>query len=211
MQATLEPQIIETLVHGECADVFAVLGIHPLDEGWVVRAFLPDAAGVRVVERGKQSTRFPAVKIHAEGLFEARIAGRSIPFAYDLEVTDAQGAVRCCRDPYSFWPQFAPDDQHLFNEGTHYRAHEVLGAHPRCIDEMAGTYFAVWAPSARRVSVVGDFNGWDGRRHCMRPLGASGIWELFVPEVGAGALYKYEILSRRRRRAAQERSLCLCD
>ncbi len=196
MQATLEPQTIEALVRGECANVFAVLGMHPLDDGWIVRTFLPDAAHVRVVERGGQGASFPAAKIHAEGLFEARIACRSTPFAYHLEVTDAQGVVRDCRDPYSFWPQFAPQDQYLFNEGTHYHAYEVLGAHPRCIDGTAGTYFAVWAPSARRVSVVGDFNGWDGRRHCMRPLGAAGVWELFIPEVGAGALYKYEILSR---------------
>ena len=196
MHTTLAPQTIEALVHGECADVFSTLGMHPLDDGWVVRAFLPDAASVRVVERDGQNASFPAAKIHADGLFEARITGRSTPFAYHLEVTSAQGAVRYCRDPYSFWPQFAPQDQYLFNEGTLYRAYEMLGAHPRCIDETEGTYFAVWAPSARRVSVVGDFNGWDGRRHCMRLLGASGVWELFVPEVGAGALYKYEILSR---------------
>ena len=196
MQATLDPQIVEALLHGECADVFAYLGMHPLDEGWVVRVFWPDAASVQVVERGGQGASFQAAKTHAEGLFEARIAGRSSPFAYHLAVTDAQGAVRCCRDPYSFWPQLASQDQYLFNEGTHYRAYEVLGARPRCIDGAEGTYFAVWAPNARRVSAVGDFNHWDGRRHCMRSQGASGVWELFVPEVGAGALYKYEILSR---------------
>ena len=194
MQVTLEPQTIEALVHGEFADVFSALGMHRLDEGWVVRAFLPAATSVRIVERDGQNASFPAAKIHADGLFEARLTGRSEPFAYHLEVTDAQGEVRYCRDPYSFWPQFAPQDQYLFNEGTLYRAYEMLGAHPRCIDGTEGTYFAVWAPSARRVSVVGDFNGWDGRQHCMRSLGASGVWELFVPEVGAGALYKYEIL-----------------
>ncbi len=189
-------ETIEALVRGECADVFSTLGMHPLDGGWVVRAFLPAAASVRVVERGGQGASFPATQIHAAGLFEAQVPDRSTPFAYHLAVTDAQGAVRCCRDPYSFWPQLAPHDQYLFNEGTHYRACEVLGAHRRCIDETEGTYFAVWAPTARRVSVVGDFNGWDGRPHCMRSAGASGVWELFVPEVGAGALYKYEILSR---------------
>lgn len=192
----MQAQTIEALVLGECADAFAVLGMHPLDGEWVVRAFLPAAASVQVVERGGQNARFPAAKIHAEGLFEARLAGRSTPFPYHLAVTDAQGAVRYSRDPYSFWPQLTPQDQYLFNEGTHCRAYEVLGAHPRCIDGAAGTLFAVWAPNARRVSVVGDFNGWDGRRHCMRPLGAAGIWELFVPAVDAGALYKYEILSR---------------
>ena len=196
MQATLDPQIMEALLHGECADVFAHLGMHPLDEGWVVRVFWPEAASVRVVEQGGQGASFQATQTHAEGLFEARIAGRRSPFAYHLAVTDAQGADRCCRDPYSFWPQLASQDQYLFNEGTHCRAYEMLGAHPRCIDGAEGTYFAVWAPNARRVSAVGDFNNWDGRRHCMRSLGASGVWELFVPEVGAGALYKYEILSR---------------
>ena len=196
MQTTLDPQIMEALLHGECADVFSHLGMHPLDEGWVVRVFWPEAASVRVVERGGQEASFEAAKTHAEGLFEARVAGRRSPFAYHLAVTDAQGAVRCGRDPYSFRPQLASQDQYLFNEGTHYRAYEMLGAHPRCIDGAEGTYFAVWAPNARRVSVVGDFNHWDGRPHCMRSLGASGVWELFVPEVGAGALYKYEILSR---------------
>ena len=111
-----------------------------------------------------------------------------------MEIIDGRGESRLYRDPYSFWPQFTADDQYLFNEGTHYRAYEVLGAHPRRVDGVDGTYFAVWAPSARRVSVVGDFNQWDGRRHCMRSLGAAGLWELFVPDVGEGTAYKYEVL-----------------
>lgn len=196
MKSTLEPQVAKALLRAEYADVFAVLGMHPMEEGVVVRVFRPDAAAVRILARGQEAATYQAVRTHPEGIFEAQIAGQQELFAYELEVVDHQGETRRSRDPYSFWPQFNPDDQYLFNEGTHYQAYEVLGAHLRQVDGVDGTYFAVWAPRARRVSVVGDFNQWDGRLHCMRPLGVAGLWEIFVPEVTPGSPYKYELLSQ---------------
>jgi len=195
VDSILEPRDVEALLRAEHVDVFSVLGIHVLAEGLVVRAFLPDAAEIRVVERGGEGALYPATKTYAQGIFEALIADRQQVFSYELEVLDFQGEICHLRDPYSFGPQLKPEDQSLFSAGTHYRAYEVLGADLRCIDAVDGTYFAVWAPSARRVSVVGDFNHWDGRIHCMRrSLGAVGIWELFVPNLGEGSIYKYEVL-----------------
>ena len=169
--------------------------MHAIDGGLAVRALRPGAAAVRVVERGGLEAVYPAARTHAEGLFEAVIADRDELFPYELEIEDYAGHIHRGCDPYSFWLQFSTQDQYLFNEGTHYRAYEVLGVHPRRIDGVDGTYFAVWAANARRVSVVGDFNRWDGRLHAMRPLGSSGLWEIFAPEVGEGSVYKYEILS----------------
>jgi 1,4-alpha-glucan branching enzyme len=97
------------------------------------------------------------------------------------------------RDPYAFLPSLGELDLYLVGEGRHELLYERLGAHPRELDGVSGTSFAVWAPAARSVSVIGDFNSWDGRLHQMRSLGASGVWELFVPDVGEGAHYKYEI------------------
>ena len=195
MKPTLESPEAQALLRAECADPFALLGMHAIDGGLAVRALRPGAAAVRVVERGGLAAVYPAARTHAEGLFEAVIADRDELFPYELEIEDYAGHIHRGRDPYSFWPQFSTQDQYLFNEGTHYRAYEALGAHPRRIDGVDGTYFAVWAPNARRVSVVGDFNRWDGRLHAMRPLGSSGLWEIFAPEVGEGSVYKYEILS----------------
>jgi len=194
-ESTIEPQVVRDLLRAECGDVFAVLGMHAMAEGLVVRALLPDVAAVQVVEQGGAGGVFDAVKTHAEGLFEVHVAGRRELFSYELQIVDSAGEQRRCRDPYSFWPQMACEDQYLFDEGTHCEACEMLGAHPRCVDAVAGVYFALWAPSARRVSVVGDFNGWDGRLHCMRPAGASGLWEIFVPDLAEGALYKFEVLA----------------
>ena len=159
----------------------------------VVRVFLPGVRSVTVVKRRDEPVRYAAEQVGVEGIFEAVIAGEPEFFTYELEVEDGQGRVSRQRDPYSFWPLLSSFDQYLFNEGTHIRAYEKLGAHLRQIDDVDGVYFAVWAPNARRVSVVGDFNNWDGRCHSMRPLGMSGIWEIFVPHIGAGAAYKYEI------------------
>ena len=170
--------------------------MHAIDGGLAVRALRPDAAAVNVIERCGAAAVYPATRMHADGLFEAIIADRDVHFSYELEIEDYEGHTYRVRDPYSFWTQFSTQDQYLFNEGTHHRAYEALGAHPRWVDGTYGTYFAVWAPSAWRVSVVGDFNRWDGRLHAMRPLRSSGLWEIFAPEVGEGSIYKYEILSR---------------
>lgn len=114
-------------------------------------------------------------------------------FAYDLVITDAKGSEHRTRDAYSFLPTLGETDLYLFGQGNERRIYDKLGSHLRVIDGVPGTSFAVWAPNAQRVSVVGDFNGWDGRVHAMRLLGASGIWEIFIPGVREGALYKYEI------------------
>ncbi len=184
---------IESILRAECADPFAVLGMHQTEGILQVRAFLPGADSATVVERGGAG-RWPMQLVASEGLFVASIDDRAEPFAYELEVTEPGGDQRRMRDPYSFWPMLAEEDRYLFNEGKQHGAHRLLGAHPMDVDGVDGTYFAVWAPNARRVSVVGDFNGWDGRRHPMRPLGDSGLWEVFLPQVGVGALYKYELL-----------------
>ena len=122
--------------------------------------------------------------------------GRSQLFGYRLQVTDASGQVREFEDPYSFWPILSDFDLHLFSEGTHLKAYEKLGAHITEIGGTAGVAFAVWAPNARRVSVVGDFNSWDSRRHPMRWRPTGGIWELFIPGLGEGEKYKFDIKSQ---------------
>ena len=115
---------------------------------------------------------------------------------YWLEVHSANGSAFTLKDPYAFLPTLGEHDLHFVGEGTHRRLWDRLGAHPMHHQGVAGTAFAVWAPNAAGVSVVGDFNGWDGRLHPMRSMGGSGIWELFVPEVGEGTRYKFEIRRR---------------
>jgi 1,4-alpha-glucan branching enzyme len=190
----------DALVRGEHDDVFRVLGPHAMETtngvALVVRAFLPDARAVRVRPRdGRPGTR-AMERVHEAGLFEAVFAGQRDPFAYRLEVEDGHGATVELEDPYRFPSTLSDYDRHLLAEGTHYGASDKLGAHLAVLDGVAGTVFAVWAPNARRVSVVGDFNAWDGRRHPMRRHPSNGIWEMFVPGVGEGVRYKYEILSR---------------
>lgn len=132
-----------------------------------------------------------------EGFHECFIPRRREVFAYQLRVTQDNGETRQMHDPYAFLPTLGEQDLYLFNEGTEHRLYDKLGAHLRTVDGVPGVAFAVWAPNARRVSVVGSFNGWDGRYHPMRPLGASGVWELFVPGLRAGELYKFELLDVR--------------
>ena len=117
-------------------------------------------------------------------------------FPYDLAITLGSGEKCRTRDPFSFLPTISEDDLFLFGRGDERRIYEKLGAHPRTIDGVAGTSFAVWAPNAKRVSVVGDFNGWDARHHPMRVLGRSGVWELFAPGCGVGSHYKFQILTQ---------------
>ena len=184
------------LVRGESAHPHDLLGAHlaTVDgvTGVVVRAFLPRAVSVSV-RVGELCV--PMVR-DATGLFVAFLPDRGVPLRYRLEVTDEQGTLVVQDDPYRFLPTLGEVDLHLFNEGRHLRIWEKLGAHPCTIDGVEGTAFAVWAPNAARVSVIGSFNAWDGRAHTMRVLGASGVFELFVPGVGPEALYKFQILAR---------------
>ena len=170
----------------------ATLGAHPHDGGVVVRAFRPEAEAVVVrPDGGKPVPMSPAPG--EPGLFEGFLADADLPLSYELEVSYPDGNRFTVRDPYAFPPTIGELDLHLAGEGRHERLHERLGAHVLEIDGVVGTAFAVWAPNAAAVSVVGDFNSWDGRLHPMRSLGASGVWELFVPDVAPGARYKYEL------------------
>jgi 1,4-alpha-glucan branching enzyme len=135
----------------------------------------------------------PMQRIHDGGVFVSFVSGAKSAPAYEIAWTLADGQVEQRADPYRFLPTLGELDLHLTGEGTHYRLYEKLGAHLRTIDGVAGTSFAVWAPNARRVSVVGLFNGWDGRAHAMRRMGMSGIWEIFIPGIEKGTVYKYEI------------------
>jgi 1,4-alpha-glucan branching enzyme len=167
------------------------LGAHPTDEGVVFRCFKPGAEWVRVLPEGHDP--FQLKRIHKDGVFAGTLEGAREPPAYELELSFPGWQVVVEHDPYSFLPTVGELDLHLTAEGRHEQLQRVLGAHVREIDGVSGVAFAVWAPSARSVSVVGDFNSWDGRLHPMRSLGGSGIWELFVPELHEGAIYKYEL------------------
>jgi len=197
MSVTLSKSQIESIVGADRRDPFGLLGAHVIKgrakRTVVVRAFLKDAATVTVAELGGEGALWPMQRTHEAGLFEVRIAERPEVFRYELRVEDSCGRQRTSRDPYSFLPILGDLDLHLFNEGNHLRLWEMLGAHLMTVDGATGVHFAVWAPNGRRVSVAGDFNGWDGRWHPMRPLGSSGVWELFVPGLIEGEKYKFEI------------------
>ncbi len=172
----------------------SVLGIHPEADAVVIRTVRPDAVKIDVVP--DFGGRIP-MQHRKGGVFEARLNGRTEVFGYLLEVTYAGNQVFTLRDPYSFLPTLGDLDLYFAGEGRHERLWERMGAHPLHHGGTSGTSFAVWAPTAAGVSVVGDFNGWDGRLHAMRALGGSGIWELFIPEVGEGARYKFELRLQR--------------
>ncbi len=189
---------LEALLHARHGAPHAVLGMHPItyrrSQGLVVRAFLRDTARCEVVlVDDSPPTRVEMKLVAPEGLFEVFIPKRAEVCAYELATASYGGALRQFRDPYCFLPTLGDQDLYLFNEGNEHRIYTKLGAHLRDLGGVKGVAFAVWAPSASRVSVVGDFNGWDGRYHTMRSLGASGVWEIFIPGAAAGLLYKFEI------------------
>jgi 1,4-alpha-glucan branching enzyme len=176
---------------GREGDPFAVLGPHELGAGTVVRAFVPVARALAVVDE-HDNVLADAEPVGDEGLFEAYLVEK--PARYRLRVTDAGGTTRTLEDPYRFGPLLGELDAWLFAQGNHLELYRALGAHPHEMDGVRGTRFAVWAPNASRVSVAGDWNGWDGRVHPMRLRREAGVWELFVPGVAPGARYKYELL-----------------
>ena len=179
---------IERVARGELADPHQVLGAH---DG-TVRALRPGATAMRVLLTGGEEVDMR--RVTDTGVFAADIPAESAA-AYRLEARYDGAPAYVYDDPYRFWPTLGDLDLHLLGEGRHRHLHRVLGAHVRQHQGVAGTSFAVWAPNARSVRVVGDFNEWDGRVHAMRSLGSSGIWEIFVPGVGSGTSYKYEILT----------------
>lgn len=195
VKATIDGSQIERIESGTFTDIFSVLGLqqNPAGSGLVIRALLPGAQEAAVVDRRNGRTIARMVHIGSNGLFEAVMPRRKNRFDYRLKVRYADADL-IQEDPYCFPPVLSDDDLYLFCEGTQERAYRWMGAHPRRVDGVDGVLFAVWAPAASRVSVVGDFNLWDGRRHVMRKHPAAGVWEVFIPGVEAQALYKYEIL-----------------
>jgi len=185
---------VESIRNGRHGDPFAVLGPHADAAGKaVVSVFLPGASAVQALPTSGRKVASPLALVHADGLFEGRLKTAG---PYRLRVTWADGSQADLEDPYRFPPLLGELDAWLLGEGSHLRPFEILGAIPRELDGVAGTGFAVWAPNASRVSVVGDFNLWDGRRHPMRLRRECGVWELFLPGVAAGARYKFEIVAR---------------
>ncbi|MFK8330514.1 1,4-alpha-glucan branching protein GlgB [Pseudomonas sp. BJa5] len=183
----------EALVRAEHADPFAVLGPHPDGAGGqFVRAYLPNALSVQALARDDGRLLGDLEQEPIPGLFIAHLPEQQ---PYLLRINWA-GGEQITEDPYSFGPQLGDMDLYLFSEGNHRDLAGSMGAQPVKVDGVEGVRFSVWAPNARRVSVVGDFNNWDGRRHPMRLRHASGVWELFVPRLGAGEAYKYEVLGR---------------
>ncbi|PTX96880.1 1,4-alpha-glucan branching enzyme [Spartobacteria bacterium LR76] len=191
--STLSDDDFYPLIEARHCDPFKVLGIRELQGSWFARVLRPDAAEIVVVDAQDSSRRFPLQKVHDCGFFESVLRGVEGPFDYFLEMKSYAGVTWRERDVYSFGPVLGEMDIYLFNEGTHYEVYRKLGAHIMELGGVRGTHFAVWAPNAQRVSVVGDFNNWDGRIHPMRKLVPSGIWEIFLPNVQEGAHYKFEI------------------
>ena len=181
------------ILKADHGDPHRYLGVHAAriggEEGTVVRTLQPGASRVRLLADGGSAEMTPL----GDGLFAVWRPGTKSADRYRFEVEDA-GGERECEDPYRFPPTVSEFDLYLFSEGTHRRLWESLGARPKEVDGVAGFAFAVWAPDARRVSVVGEFCGWDGRRLQMRRLGRSGVFEIFVPGLAAGEVYKFEIL-----------------
>ena len=205
-KATIPAAEIDRLVHAEHADPFLVLGPHPVTVDGVgsmaVRTFQPNAETVTLIW-GASSQEIPATRIQNDGLFEALVPtppggfGNAIPpTTYRLRTIEKDGRKVEGFDPYAFRALLTDFDLYLMGEGTHYLKYEKLGAHIREVSGVQGVHFGVWAPNAQRVSVVGDFNRWDGRVNPMRNRGATGVWEIFLPGLGQGHVYKFEVLSQ---------------
>ena len=193
-------QALEAIAAGTHADPFSVLGPHQTGKRWRLRTMQPQAQSVEVVREkrdsengqgGNGSVLAKMKRVHPAGVFECSLS--SPPGDYRLRLFES-GGTRIIDDPYRFGSLLGDVDRYLMSEGTHRRLYEKLGAHAVEIDGVTGVHFAVWAPNARRVSVVGEFNGWDGRSHPMRLHPDNGLWDLFVPGLGDGALYKFELI-----------------
>ena len=197
-----DPGAVAAIAGGYHSTPFDILGIHrhSVDNKpvIVIRTFQPQALAVSVL-RGFQA--YPMRRVHQDGFFEAALHNEFEFFHYRLSITlpaldGRRQQTYEIDDPYRYPPVLTDFDLHLLGEGTHFRLYEKLGARILEHAGLKGVCFAVWAPNAERVSVVGNFNQWDGRRHPMRPRGASGVWELFIPGLKQGELYKFEVKSR---------------
>jgi 1,4-alpha-glucan branching enzyme len=192
--ARLPASLIQAVVGASTEDPFGVRGLHPEgpEGSWIIRTFQSGADRVELIEGATGDLLAELERQHRAGLFAGRVDGFPKAFPYRLRVTRGD-RVEQLEDPYRFPPVLGELDLHLLAEGKHLRSFEKLGAHPMTLDGVAGVAFALWAPSAQRVAVVGDFNDWDGRMHPMRLRHECGVWELFIPAVPQGSRYKYEI------------------
>lgn len=185
---------VENIVKGRHEDPFAILGIHAVESGLTaIRSFLPDAQSVDVVEAGSDRVLGVMSCVHREGFFEL-VCDHDVLKPYRFDIRWKNGSSSCLEDPFRFPNALREMDIWLLGEGSHQRPFEVLGAHLMPMQDVDGVRFAVWAPNAKRVSVVGGFNNWDGRRHPMRLRRECGVWEIFLPGLQQGDLYKFEIL-----------------
>ena len=183
---TLDHDILDRVSNGNYHDPHSVLGVHPVEGGWVIRALRPMAKEVSAVIGKTKVT----LNHSFNGIFEGTVAGKSVPSYQILAVYEEDEWLS--DDPYRHLPTLGELDLHLIKEGRHEELWKALGANVR----EGGVAFAVWAPNARAVRVVGDFNGWNGLAHAMRVMGSSGVWELFIPGIGVGTKYKFEILTK---------------
>jgi 1,4-alpha-glucan branching enzyme len=199
MNTTAPVDEVYRIIHTDHHDPFHILGMHPVTvkakAGLAIRAFLPDSEKVFLVPEpgSKRKSEVELQRIHDLGFFEAVIPGATEVFPYMLRKITRSGTAETFHDSYSFLPTLTDVDVYLFNAGTHHRVYEKLGAHYAVVAGIGGVQFAVWAPGARSVSVIGEFNGWDRRSHAMRVLGSSGIWEIFIPGLPEGVIYKFQV------------------
>jgi 1,4-alpha-glucan branching enzyme len=203
VRSLVDVNALHPLIYGYHENPFEVLGPHEIEDNGrralAVRAYLPSSKQAWLVDP-RQGSAKPMRRIHPEGLFEAICPpdvhnveeGRT----YQLRAIDYSGEQVTMHDPYAFPPLLSEYDLHLLGEGRHWRSYEKLGAHLRTVSGVTGVNFAVWAPNAESVSVVGDFNGWDRRKHAMRKHIPGGVWELFIPDLKLGTLYKYSVKAR---------------
>ncbi len=196
MTPDIHPDAIRNLLNGDHGDPFSLLGPQPAGEGRVsIRAFRPTARALDLIDVAT-GTHTPMNRLDEGGLFEITRESAWPVGPYQFAETTYDGRTLTVEDPYRFGPLLSDFDRYLLTEGRHWQAYERLGAHPRTVDGVDGVQFAVWAPNAYRVSVSGNFNGWDPRVHAMRFHGDAGIWELFIPGLSAGELYKFELRSQ---------------
>jgi len=196
MEPTISAEQVESVVRNLHHDPFQILGPHEIEvngsKNWVVRAFVPDSTEVYLFNPGT-GEEYPMRSAHNQHFFEVVLPGQQEIFMYQYRIVAMNGHERFVHDPYFFLPQMGELDLHLFGQGDHHKIYEKLGAHPIEVNGVKGVYFAVWAPNARNVSVIGNFNVWHGGKHQMRVLGSSGVWELFIPDIEVGEVYKYEV------------------
>ncbi|MCA9975107.1 MAG: 1,4-alpha-glucan branching protein GlgB, partial [Anaerolineales bacterium] len=192
-EPTISAEELAAIVGGYHGDPFGVLGPHAGDGGLILRTLLPHADSVTILIGDEQTAMS---RVHEAGFFEAFLPGKEAGLVYELQIRTHDGHVYVTADPYAYPPLLTDFDEYLLAQGTHMHIYERMGAHMMTVNGRSGVRFAVWAPSALRVSVVGRFNNWDGRCHPMRFYHNSGVWEIFIPDLGEGELYKYEIKTR---------------